>query len=36
MDFQNLYSIFFFYISAQDDKLIVNGCTVTIEIEKDT
>ena len=36
MDFKNLYSIFCFDISAQDEKLVVNGWTVIIEIEKDT
>ena len=36
MDFQKLYSIFCFDVSAQDEKLIINGCTVSIEIEKDS
>ena len=33
-DFKNLYSIFCFDVSAQDEKLSVNGCDVTIHITK--
>ena len=36
MDFQNLYSLFCFDVSAQDEKLLVNGCMVKLEIEKDS
>ena len=35
-DFKNLYSIFCFNVSEQDEKLAMNGVNVTIEIEKDT
>ena len=36
LDFKDLYSIFCFDVSAQDDKLASNGCDVTIHITKDT
>ena len=32
LDFQNLYSVFCFDVSAQDEKLIINGCNLIIEI----
>ena len=35
-DFKDLYSIFCFDVSAQDEKLASNGCDVTIHINKDT
>ena len=36
LDFRDLYSIFCFDVSAQDEKLASNGCDVTIHITKDT
>ena len=33
-DFKNLYPIFYFDISNQDEKLIVNGCSITIHLKK--
>ena len=36
IDFKNLYSIFCFDVSAQDEKLAMNGVNVTIHINKDT
>ena len=36
LDFMNLYSIFCFDVSAQNEKLVVNGCNITVEIEKDS
>jgi len=33
-DFKNLYSIFCFDVSAQDEKLSVNGCDITVHITK--
>ena len=35
IDFKNLYSIFCFDVSAQDEKLAINGVTITIDINKD-
>jgi hypothetical protein len=35
-DFKNLYSIFCFDVSAQDEKLSVNGCDITVHITKST
>ena len=35
LDFKDLYSIFCFDVSAQDEKLASNGCDVTIHITKD-
>ena len=36
LDFKDLYSIFCFDVSAQDERLASNGCDVTIHITKDT
>ena len=36
LDFKDLYSIFCFDVSAQDETLASNGCDVTIHITKDT
>jgi len=33
-DFKNLYSIFCFDVSAQDEKLSINGCDITVHITK--
>jgi len=33
-DFKNLYSLFCFDVSAQDEKLSVNGCDITIHVTK--
>jgi len=33
-DFSNLYPIFYFDLSNQDQKLIMNGCTITIHMKK--
>ena len=34
-DFRDLYSIFCFDITAQDDNLVSNGCDIIIHITKD-
>ena len=35
IDFQNLYSIFCFGEIAQDVRIIINSCTVIVDVEKD-